>query len=321
MTLFKSCLTLMFAAFMIFSAPLQASAKILDRLVAIVNNDIITLHELNTKIREMTGLDPSDMRNQDEQKYLETRQKVLDILIDDRIASQKASELGITITSKEVDSAIERMKRRNGITHEELLAGLKERNLSYESYRKKMEQNLERARLINLEVNSKIVVRDEKIEAYYKANQKKFTSPEEVHLAAIFLKRTNPDDSGDLLKKAQDLIDKVGKGADFQEIAKKYSEGPGAKDGGDLGFFKTSQLDEKLSEIAKALPPGGVSKPIVREAGIQIIKVLAKRKAGLRPLKEARDSIYDALYQEEVNRRFLSWIKDLREKAYIKIVF
>ncbi len=321
MTFFKSCLTLTIAAVLIFSGPFPAPAKILDRVVAIVNSDIITLHELNSKIREMTGLDPTDIKNEDEQKYLETRQKVLDMLIDDRIASQKAGELGIRITSKEVDRAIERMKRQNNITQEELMTGLKERNLTYERYRKQMEQNLERVRLINVEVNSKIVVREEKIEAYYKAHQKKFTSPEEVHLAAIFLKGTDPADSPHLMKKAQDLIEKLREGSDFEELAQKYSEGPGAKDGGDLGFFKTSQLDEILSKITKALPPGGVSEPIVRDAGIQIVKVLEKREAGLRPLDEVRDRIYDTLYQEEVNRRFLSWIKDLREKAYIKIVF
>jgi peptidyl-prolyl cis-trans isomerase SurA len=321
MTFFKSCLALTIAAILIFFAPLRAPAEIFDRMVAIVNNDIITLHELNAKMRAMTGRNPADLKNEDDQKYVNTRQKVLDMLINERIASQKASELNIKITSKEVDSAIERMKRQNNITQEELLAGLKERNLTYERYRKQMEQNLERARLVNEEVNSKIVVRDEEIQAYYKAHEKRFTSPEEVHLAAIFLKQTDPENPQELMKKARDLIRKLREGSDFQEFAKKYSEGPGAKDGGDLGFFKTSQLDGILSKITKALPPGGVSEPIVRPAGIQIIKVLEKRGAGLRPLGEVRNRIYDILYQEEVNRRFLSWIKDLRQKAYIKIVF
>lgn len=309
------------AALLIFSAQIPARAKILDRVVAIVNSDIITLHELNSKIREMTGVDPADLKNRDEQKYLETRRKVLDMLIDDRIASKKADELGIRISSKEVDSAIERMKRQNNMTHDELLTGLKERNLSYENYRKQMEQNLERIRLINREVNSKIAVREEKIESYYKAHQAEFTRPEEVHLAAIFLKGTDPDESPELLKKAKDLIEKLERGSDFEELAKKYSEGPGAKDGGDLGFFKTSQLDEILSKTTKALQPGGVSEPIVRGTSVQIIKLLEKREAGLRPLEQVRDGIYDTLYQDEVNRRFLSWIKDLREKAYIKIIF
>jgi peptidyl-prolyl cis-trans isomerase SurA len=311
----------MIAAVLIFSAPLRAPAKILDRLVAVVNNDIITLHDLNAKMQEMTGLNPADIEKEDEQKYLETRRKVLDMLIDERIASQKARELFITVTPEEVDGAIERMKRQNGLTQEELLAGLKERNLTYESYRKQMEHNLERVRLINMEVNAKIIVREKQIEAYYKAHLNEFTGPEEVHLAAIFLKGTDPDDSRDLMKRAQDLIEKLREGADFQKLAQQYSQGPGARDGGDLGFFKTSQLDDVLSKITKSLAQGDVSGPIVRDGGIQIIKVLEKRKAGLRSLEQARDKIYDTLYQEEVNRRFHSWIKDLREKAYIKIIF
>ena len=104
-------------------------------------------------------------------------------------------------------------------------------------------------------------------------------------------------------------------------MAKKFSEGPGAEDGGDLGFFNTSQLDPELTRIIKDMSAGDTSEPIIRPSGIQIIKLLEKQEGRVKPLEEVRDAIYGILYRKEVNERYSSWIKELREKAYTKIIF
>jgi peptidyl-prolyl cis-trans isomerase SurA len=295
-----------------------------DRVIAIVNNDIITLYELNAKLKEISGVDPADLQKKDEHQFFLARWKVLDGLIDERLAAAKAKELGITVSPEEVDKAIERMKRNSGISQEELLKGIKSRGLSLEQYREKFKQELQRVQLINYEVKSKIIIRDEKIKEYYEKNKKDFTSPGEVHLAAIFLKKKDskqPGEEGKIVQQAKEIISQLRNGADFGALARKYSQGPGAAEGGDLGFFKTSQLDEVLGKVAASLPAGGVSEPIEREAGVQILKIIEKREAGLRPLSAVKDQIYDHLYREEVNKRFVSWIKELREKSYIKVLF
>lgn len=295
-----------------------------DRVVAIVNNDIITLYELNKKLKEISGVDPTDLKNKDEKQYFLARWKVLDMLIDERLAEAKAKELAIQVTPEEVEKAIERLKRQNAISQEELLAGLKGRGITYEQYREKVKRELQRVRLINYEVKSKIIIRDEKIKEYYQNNKKEFTSPGEVHLAAIFLKKQDSKQPGEdekTLQKGREIISRLRQGADFGELARQYSQGPGAQEGGDLGLFKTSQLDQELARAAEVLPVGGVSDPIIRDAGVQILKVIEKRDTGLRPLSEVKEQIYDTLYREEVNRRFVSWIKDLREKSYIKVLF
>jgi peptidyl-prolyl cis-trans isomerase SurA len=269
-------------------------------------------------------LDPTDLKKKDEDQYFRARWKVLDMLIDERLAATKAKELGIEVTPEEVDKAIERVKRQNGLSQEELMAGLKNRGLTYERYRQNIKIELQRVRLINYEVKSKIIIRDEKVKEYYEQHKEEFTSPGEVHLAAIFLKKQNPQQPGEdekLLQKATKILSELKQGADFAHLARQYSQGPGAQEGGDLGYFKTSQLDQVLAKTADALPVGGVSEPIIRETGIQILKVLEKREAGLRPLSQVKEQIYDTLYREEVNKRFISWIKGLRDKSYIKVLF
>jgi peptidyl-prolyl cis-trans isomerase SurA len=312
------------SVFLLFRPAGTEARDCFDRVVAIVNNDIITLYELNTEFKQIAGVDPSELQKTDDQQYFRARWKVLDMLIDERIAAEKAKELDIRVTPDDVDNAIERIKKQNDLTQEDLMAHLKSRGLTYERYRENVKKELQRVRLINYEVKSKIIIRDEKIKEYYEAHKKDFSSPGEVHLATIFLKKEESEPTGEEgkeLQKAKEILSKLKQGADFGSLAKEYSEGPGAQDGGDLGFFRTSQLDTVLSKTVNSLPVGGVSEPIIRDGGVQIIKVLEKREAGLRPLSQVKEQIYDTLYKGEVNKRFVSWIKELRDKSYIKVLF
>jgi len=300
------------------------SAEIRNRVVAIVNNEVITLYELNTKTRELTGLDPAELELRDKKKYLETRRKILDLLIEEKIAKEKIQELGIKLTPKEVDSAIEKIKKDNQLTHEDLIANLKKQGMSYESYREIIKNDLERMHLINLEVKSKIIIREEKIREFYDKNKDQFSSQEKVRIAVIFLGEKDPSSqrqARSLHEKAQTIFNRLKTGGDFGELAREVSQGPGAKEGGDLGFFKTSELDPRLQEAIRELPEGSISEPITTPSGIQIIKLLERQKGRTKAFEEVKNAIYGKLYQEEVNKRYSSWIKKLREKAYTKIIF
>jgi peptidyl-prolyl cis-trans isomerase SurA len=310
------------AATLMFFSP--ASAEIQNRVVAIVNNELVTLYELDRRIRELTGLSSDELKERSEETYIETRRKVLDDLIDQKIALEKIKELEIEVPPEEVDQAIERVKEDNNLTQEGLIAKLKERGTTYESYRKSIQTELERMRLINYEVQSKIILRDEDIEKYYREHLSEFTGDGKVRLALIFLKQTDPsdkDEARNLAQKAQDILSMIEKGEDFGKLAKKFSSGPGAGEDGDLGMFKLSELNPEMAEQIKGLSSGDVSKPIIRPDGIRIIKVVEKEEVGVKSLEQVRNSIQSILYREELERRYSAWISELRKKAYTKIIF
>ena len=303
-------------------------AEICNRLVAVVNNDVITLYELNQKIRELTGLKPADLKARDNETYLETRRKILDILIDEKIALKKIRELEINVTPEEIDATIEMIKRNNGITQEDLLIGLKNQGMSYNSYRERVKKEMEQMRLINFEVKSKIIISEEKIKEYYNQHENDFVgeeSEEKVHLATIFLLKDDDlsDQNGgaSLYQKAEGLLLRLKNGEDFGELAMKNSQGPAADKGGDIGLFKLSELDSELADMIENMSNGDVSKPIIRPSGIQIIKLIGRRKVGEKRLEDVRDEIYSILYREEQQRVYSSWIKELRKEAYTKIIF
>jgi len=300
------------------------NAETLNRVVAIVNEEVITLHELNKKIREMTGLRPEDLKLQGENKYLETRRLILNRLIDDKISRKKIAESGIMVTPKQIDAAIERIKSDNQWTHEDLLGALNKSGTSYETYRDNIKNDLERFKLINFEVRSKIIIREEQIIQYYNRYKAEFNIKGIVHLASIFLIRNNPEDEDEmreLHRKAKDILTRLGEGENFGELAREFSRGPGADEGGDMGSFKTSDLEPELQKILKAMPEGGISDLIIRANGIQIIKLIKKQAGKERPFEEVRNAIYSILLKEEINKRYKLWINELRERSYTKIIF
>ena len=201
---------------------------------------------------------------------------------------------------------------------------MKSEGITYEKYHEKVKQDLERLNLINSEVKSKIIIREEQLGQYYDKHKEEFSSVGEVHLANIFLMKKDPKDEDEiqeLSQKGETILARLRKGEDFAKLAKEFSQGPGANEGGDLGLFKTDQLEPLIRKILDNLPEGGISDLIVRPNGIQIIKLIERKEAKVKSFEEVMDAIYADLYNAEVNKRYMSWIKGLRKSYYTKITF
>ena len=302
----------------------KAYGEIYNRVVAIVNADVVTLYELDTRMKELTGMTPEALKRKSEGQYIDTRRKILERLIEEKIAIEKIQELEIKVQPKEVDATIEKVKTDNKLTQEDLVAALKEQGQTYEQYRKMLKTELERMRLINHEVKSKIIIREEELKEYYDQHTDEFSTQGKVHLAMIFLKQedpADPEESRALKQKARKIIQKIKAGEDFGKLAKAFSNGPGANEGGDLGVFKISELNQEMAATVKDLSSGEVGNPIIGPNGIQIIKVVEKDKGGEKSFDQVKNSISSTLYRKKLDQAYAEWIKDLREKAYVKIIF
>jgi len=306
------------------AAPAGAAAETANRLVAVINDDVITLHELHKKMKEMTGIDPGMLRERNQRQYDDARRMVLDRLIEDRIALEKIREIGIDVKDGEVDDAIERIKRDNHWSRNELESTLREKGLTWEEYRQNVREDLQRYKLVNFEVKSRIIIRDEQIEAYYEEHKDRFQRKPGVELATIFLLRENPgnaEEHAGVEQKAATLIQQLREGSDFAELARMHSDGPGAEEGGYLGRFDPKQLEPEIRKVLEQTPEGAVSDPIIKPNGVQIIKVLDKGGSGVMPLEKVRDAIYRILLRKEIDRRYADWIEELKEGTYTKVLY
>lgn len=304
--------------------PGHVCAEVTNRIVASVNNDIITLWELNASIRRLTGLTPKDLQRRNEKEFYELRRALLNELINEKIAQQEIAKLELTVTDEEVQASIERIKEENNLTQEELIASLNAEGTSFEEYRERIKKDIEHMRLVEREVRSKIVVTDEDIRRYYENNAHEYRQVHEVRLARIFLRIKDPDSAEEIAQvraAGGEILQELNRGRDFSEMARKYSQGPGAAEGGDLGWIAMDQLETKLREVVAELSPGEYTDLRPAPSGFQIIKVVEEREAGVRPLEEVRDEIYSRLYKKKVEEKYAAWIQELREKAYIKVIF
>jgi len=314
--------TLLLIVFM--AAPGYLLAEITNRIVARVNSDIITLHDLNTSIKKLTGSSAKDLQLRNEKKFYDMRRAILDSLINEKITEQQIIKLGIKVTAKDVEEAIEKVKKENNFTQEELIYSLKQKGVSLKEYKDEVEKEIERFRLVNYEVKSKIVITEEEIKKYYQTHLKEYTVFSKVRLERIFLKVRSPNDKEEIARVKSlgvEILQRLRQGHDFSEMAKTYSQGPAGTEGGNLGWIKASQLEPTLRKKIDKLSVGEYTDLDFAPSGFQIIKLAEEKKGGLKPFEEIRDAIYSKLFKEKVEKRYATWLNKLRKESFIKVTF
>ncbi|RTZ94139.1 MAG: hypothetical protein DSY91_00790 [Deltaproteobacteria bacterium] len=300
----------------------MASARIVDRVVAKVNERIITLSDVKREARVLKLEHPDkfgslDINNPQALKFF-VNQMISTILIEDEL-----KKIGRGVSNKEVDAAYDSIKKKNKMTDEQFKKFLKQKGLTLEEYRIALKQRIERVRFFNLVVKSHIDITDEQVKAYYDKHRDEFGGGEKVRIAQIFVPvpRDLPKESR---LARQNLIMKIEgelfKGKDFFTLIKKYKNDPLVRVFGDMGWFKRKDLMKPIADAAFKLKKGAVSEVIETKAGFHIIKVLDIQKSKGQSLEEAKSKIRRILYQEESEKRLDNWLENAKKQANVQIM-
>ncbi len=300
------------------------AAELVDRIIAYVNDDIITLSELNERTNALVAArQQNPFQREQEQSLKEMRQTMLNRLIDERLASQEIARLKITVSEEEIDATIARIMKENRLTKETLEAELRKDERTITDLRQQIKEGLEQRKLVSREVQSKTVITDEIVEAYYQSNMHDFQEKERWRIQDIYLPYypdDTPEERARIRNLAQEILERVRAGVDFGSLAKNYSQGPGAGAGGDMGYFARGELEPVLEAAVENLKAGEVSPDIETTRGIHIIKVTEVDRSPPKALDEVRESIRNLLYRREVEFRYREWLSSLRERSYVRIV-
>jgi peptidyl-prolyl cis-trans isomerase SurA len=315
-----SLITLSFIAlFLSFLKGLSDGAVMLDRVVAVVNKEVITWSELY----KMMEYDASDkVKALDEQarmKVFKDNEAVfLDRLIDMRLEVQEAARIGLEVSTEEVKEAIEDIKKKYSLTDKALEESLKKDGLTFEEYKKRLSEQILVSQLVNREIRSKIVLSDGDAKKYFDANRDKFSDGETFKLREILLKKPEHDaDRKAVEERASLIMERLKAGDDFSALAREYSDDPSGKMGGDLGYIKKSYMAKEFVEVLSHMKVGDFSSPFWTEKGLHIIKL--DEKVPPKSAAEVMESVKKQLAEAEFTERYKSWIKGLREKAHIEI--
>jgi peptidyl-prolyl cis-trans isomerase SurA len=297
-----------------------ARADTLDRIVAVVNGDIILYSELQEQIRQLAKMSP-DLKTEDPARRAQVEREMLQQMIRDRLADQEIKRLKIVVSTREVDDSIEAIKQENHFTDTQFDYVIQQQGQSRDQFRQGIKKELERQRLIERVLKNKTIITAEQVDAYLKTDESAFG--ERRHLAILFLPYPEGSDgqkTAEVDKLAQDIMNRLKGGADFSMLAKEYSKGPAAQEGGDLGFIPTDELSPSIEGATRGLKPSETTDLIKTPAGYFILKVIdIKREKQAAVDSNAREKAQRQLFQIEMNKKFLDWVRDLESRAFIQI--
>ena len=314
------------AALMPSSARAQAKAAVVEEIIARVNNDIITQSDYQHADLQLKDEIAHDCQNclpdRMAAEYKDQQKDLLRGLIDQSLMVQRAKDMGISVESDLVKRLDDVRKQNNMNSIEELEKAVEGSGLPWEDYKTQIRNGMLTQEVIRREVGSLINIPSEEVKAYYTAHSDEFTRPEEVQLTEIFLSTDgkSPEEIESVHRKAEDLLARVRKGDDFNEIAKRYSEGSTAKDqGGDLGVFKRGVLSPQLNDVVFKMEKGQITDVIQTKTGFEILKVEAHFVAGLQPLDKVENEVMNKLYMVKMQPSMRTYLGELREESYVMV--
>jgi peptidyl-prolyl cis-trans isomerase SurA len=307
------------------SLSLAQTPKTVDRIVAEVNDDVITLYELNLVMAPYIERIKAMNRPLGEERRMlsDARERLLKQMIDQKLTDQEVERLEISVSDETVDRTIEGLKRDSQVNDAQLRRQLEQEGITYEEYRKQVRDQILRGRLVNREVKSKIVVTDEDIEACFIENKEEYCGDVKYHIRHIILAVppfSSDEEKQAVLDRMDAILSLLDNGEPFIEVAKSYSESPLKEEGGDLGKFELKDLSPPIRRALEGLKPGEYSPIVDTDQGFQIFYLEAIEEGDAEALENARAEIENRLYNEIVNEKFSEWLTELRERSHIKVI-
>jgi peptidyl-prolyl cis-trans isomerase SurA len=295
------------------------AAVLLDRVVAVVNKEVITWSELY-KMMESEATEQMKALNEAERMkvFKENEALFLEKLIDMRLQIQEAKRLGLEVGNEEVKEAVENIKKKYQLTDKALEESLNKEGLTLEEYKKRLSDQILLSQFVNKRIKSKIVISDEQVKRYMEANKERFSESEAFRLRQIFFKQPK-DDYGKraLEEKATLILQRLKAGEDFATLAGEFSEDTSSKQGGDLGYIKKNSMAREFIDILSTMNPGDVSVPFWTERGLHIIRL--EEKTEVQSQDVIKEKVRNKVAEEQFLEKYESFIKGLRETAHIEI--
>jgi peptidyl-prolyl cis-trans isomerase SurA len=301
------------------AAPSTSDDRVTDRVLAIVNNDAITLSELQEAIA-VYRYENRDRSNDNSDQLI---QQFLTRMIDSRLQVQEAEREKIVIEEAEIDEELaERIKKMNLKGREEFEAALKAQGIPMAAVRKRVADELRRGRIVSRKVRLRISVTEEEVTQYLEANRAKLETGLSYHAAHILIvPETGPDDAAwENARIRADLIrTEVLQGGNFAELAKQYSRDASARDGGDLGTLKRGELAQDIETQILSLAPGQISAPYRSTLGYHVFRLESKETLEGEGMARVRTQIREILFREKFDTRLDAWLKEIKQRAVIDV--
>ena len=314
MRVFKKLIVLLL---LLFVQPIFAEVEIVNRIVAVVNDEIITQQDVEQLLAVLYAQYVHEYRDDELLQKMEDAEKhILGQMIDDKLILSRAKELEIQVREDEIDDKLQYIK--DGFPSEKDFYNMLEtQGITVANLKDRYRDQIMIKKLVDFEIKSRCSVLPSEIAEYYEIHRSEFKQDERYKVQHILIKAED-NISLDLAKvEIQNVYDKLKEGYDFAELAKEYSEGPNKEEGGDMGYIERGQMLEELENSIFVLKIGEFSESIRSHLGYHIFKVEDIRHSGYLSFEEAQEYIKRIIFQKKFKERLDEWLDGLRKKAYI----
>lgn len=291
--------------------PAFSAAHLQDRIVAIVNSELIMLSDVKREFEMEQARLSREHRGNDLPQRLKTAEYMaLTKLIERRLQLQEAKAKKVEVSDQEVKQALEQMQRQGSpfdITNANHVQAVRDQLLLM--------------RVVDLHMRGNITVGDSELKRFYQEHRDRFALPEEYQLSQIIIHPRSSDGLAEALTKARRAMDDLKRGEKFEDVAMQHSDGANALKGGRLGWVRQGELLPVIEQAVAHLVVGGISEIIESPEGIQILRMDDRKPKQFRRYEDARREIQELVYQQKSDAMYQSWLIDLKNKAYIEIKF
>lgn len=303
----------------------QTQAAIVEEIVARVNNSIITRSDFQKAVQQLQQEIVQNCQKCPQEKldaeYKDHEKDLLRDLIDQQLLIERGKDMGLSIDADVIKRLDDVRKENNLASIDDLEKAVEGQGIAWEDYKTQISNGLLSQKVIQQEVGSRLDIGQDEVKQYYDAHKSEFNRPEQVDLGEIFLgtEGKSPEEIAAIHVKTEDLHNRLVKGEDFTELAKRYSEGSTAKEGGGLGTFERGQLSPQLEDVVFKLQRGQVTDVVQTKTGFEILKVLNHYDAGLQPLDKVDTEITNKLYTDKMQPALRDYLAQLREESYVMV--
>ena len=298
---------------------LSVHARVLDKVAAKVNSEIITLSAIEERaelLRQKYVGAPISISEQDLLK------DALNMIIEERLQIQEGKKFGFIVDEYAIDAAVEDIKKKNNLADGQLQEMLKREGRTLESYKNHIRDQILVSKITQFEIGNRVKVSEKSIIKYYKKNQKEFWEEGKVrtrHILFISERGSSENRRRAKLRQAKKVLSEIRKGSDFSKLAIKYSEDVSASSGGDVGFVKRGKMVREFEEAVFSLKPGQISDIVETEYGYHIIKVDEVLPGKTLTLKDVKNRIHKILSMQKQKQVYDDWINELKKSAFIEV--
>ena len=301
-----------------------AHAELVDGVVATVGTEVILHSELVQSIAPfLSDLQKKAANDADFNRQAESQlREALEQAIDEKILLREALLAGLEIEDKDVEDRLDQIKKRFA-SSEEFEQELTKAGETMSEFRERVKKHILAMTMgvrKHRQFGQEAEIAEAELDQYYADNKDKYAHPERVNLRRIFLQAgADPQERAQAKARLDELKKQIDAGADFGELAKSYSAGPEAAQGGVVGWIVPGDLVKELSDVAFSLPEGGASDVLNTEFGVVLLKVDKKEAAGTMSLDEARKVIEPELRAKAAEEKYKKWMGELRKRSRVRV--